>query len=108
MVDKKIIKISQAYLRELVSKGIEISHAFLYGSHSKGTAADDSDIDLLIVSPLFDKEVDVYLPKIWLSEIRTKNRIEPYLVGQKRFLEDDMSPLIQIVRKEGLAISLAN
>jgi hypothetical protein len=31
-------------------------------------------------------------------------RIEPYTVGLKKFLSDDVSPLLQIVKHEGIEI----
>ena len=107
MADKEIIKITKDYLNELLLAGIKISCAFLYGSHSRETATSESDIDLLIVSPLFDDDIDQYLPKIWLSKIRTQNRIEPFLVGEKRFIEDDVSPLLEIIKKEGIEIKFS-
>ncbi len=106
MVNAKVIKIVKEYLDELAAKGIEIKKAFIYGSHASGTASPDSDIDLMLVSPLFDSETDKYMPAIWLSKIRTENRIEPIAVGEKRFIEDDVSPIIEIVRQEGVEVKV--
>ncbi len=106
MVNAKVIKIVKEYLDELAAKGIEIKKAFLYGSQANGTASPDSDIDLMLVSPLFDSETDKYMPAIWLSKIRTENRIEPLAIGEKRFIEDDVSPIIEIVRQEGIQITI--
>ncbi len=105
MVDPKVIKVVKEYLDELAFKGIKIKKAFIYGSQVNGTASHESDIDLMLVSPLFDTETDKYMPAIWLSKIRTENRIEPIAVGEKRFIEDDVSPLIEIVRQEGVEIT---
>ncbi len=104
MVNTKVIKVVKEYLDELSSKGIEIKKAFIYGSQANGTASKDSDIDLMLVSPLFDGETDKYMPAIWLSKIRTENRIEPIAIGEKRFIEDDVSPIIEIVRQEGVEV----
>jgi predicted nucleotidyltransferase len=105
MVDPKIIKIVKEYLDELAAKGIEIKKAFIYGSHANGSAKPDSDIDLMLVSPLFDNETDKYMPAIWLSRVRTENRIEPIAIGEKRFIDDDVTPLIEIVRQEGVEVT---
>ncbi len=105
MVNAKVIKIVKEYLDELAGKGIEIKKAFIYGSQANGTASPDSDIDLMLVSPLFDDETDKYMPALWLSNIRTENRIEPIAIGEKRFIEDDVSPIIEIVRQEGVEIT---
>ncbi len=105
MVDPKVIKVVKDYLDELAAKGIEIKKAFIYGSHAKGTAGASSDIDLMLVSPLFDNETDKYMSAIWLSRTRTDNRIEPIAVGEKRFIDDDITPLIEIVRHEGVEVT---
>jgi hypothetical protein len=44
----------------------------------------------MLISPLFDENTD---------------KIEPIAIGEKRFLTDDMSPLIEIVRQEGIEIA---
>jgi len=35
---------------------------------------------------------------------KVDSRIEPFIVGAKRFLIDDYSPLLEIVRQEGIEI----
>ncbi|WP_227762516.1 nucleotidyltransferase domain-containing protein [Zhaonella formicivorans] len=42
-----------AYLKALNKMGVTISSAYLYGSQAEGTADSDSDIDLIVVSPVF-------------------------------------------------------
>ncbi|HET56264.1 MAG TPA: nucleotidyltransferase domain-containing protein [Ignavibacteria bacterium] len=105
MVDAKVIKVVREYIQELMLKGILIKKAFIYGSHVHGKPNQESDIDLMLISPLFDNDTDKYMPSLWLSRIRTDNRIEPVAVGEKRFLEDDTSPLIEIVRREGFEVA---
>jgi len=36
---------------------------------------------------------------------RSENHIEPFIVGEKRFLTDDISPIIGIVKQEGIEIA---
>lgn len=105
MVNSEVLKVVKEYLQELSLNGVFISKAFLYGSQTKGTATKESDIDLMLISPSFDEDLDKYLPSIWLSKKRTENRIEPIAVGEKRFLSDDSSPIIGIVRQEGIEIA---
>lgn len=105
MVTREIIEIIRTYLCELEQNGVHISRAFLYGSQARGAATTESDIDLMLVSPLFDSEYYEYLPAIWFSDFRTEHRIEPFIVGEKRFLTDDTSPIIGIVKKEGIEIA---
>jgi len=105
MVDKKIIDIVKKYLNILSQEGIVISKAYIYGSQVHGTATEESDIDLMLVSPIFDENTDKYAPVLWLSTRKASYKIEPIAVGQKRFLSDDRSPLIEIVRQEGIEIA---
>jgi predicted nucleotidyltransferase len=105
MVSTKIIEIIKLYLNELSEKRIYISKCFLYGSHAKGSASESSDINIMLVSPLFDIGKEKYLPAIWLSNIRTNHRIEPLVIGEQRFLTDDISPIIEVVRQEGIEIA---
>jgi predicted nucleotidyltransferase len=105
MVNREIVDVVKKYLSELELNGLHISKAFIYGSQVHGTATAESDIDLMLVSPQFDFEYEEYLPFIWFSMIRSDNHIEPYIVGEKRFLTDDMSPIIGIVKYEGFEIA---
>lgn len=93
----------------LNSSGIPVDKAFLYGSYSRNEATDDSDIDIMIVSKIFDDSntSDLVKAKVWRLTEETKVKIEPYIVGLQRFIYDDVSPLMQIVRKEGIEIKLS-
>ena len=105
MVSKKIINIIKIYIKELITKDLQIKKVYLYGSYAKGTASVDSDIDLAIISPQFDSDSDKYAPVIWLSDYRAEHKIEPITIGEERFKKDDVSPLLEIVRKEGIEIT---
>ncbi|MDR3609258.1 MAG: nucleotidyltransferase domain-containing protein [Ignavibacteriaceae bacterium] len=105
MVDDKVINIVKDYLRKLEIKGLHISKAYLYGSQAKGNATKDSDIDLMLVSPLFDDNTDSYAALIWFSASEVSYKIEPITVGEKKFQSDEYSPLIGIVKKEGIEIA---
>lgn len=49
----KVTKIVRDYLSVLEKKGIPLQNAYLFGSQTKGTAGPYSDIDLIVVSPIF-------------------------------------------------------
>jgi predicted nucleotidyltransferase len=106
MVNREIVIIIKEYLKNLETKGLHISKAYLYGSQAKGSASNDSDIDLMLVSPLFDGNTDKYAGIIWFSASEVSYKIEPITVGEKRFLSDEYSPLIGIVKKEGIEIAV--
>lgn len=78
-----------------------------FGSQVIGNAHTWSDMDLLVVSPYFDEKrtrADINL--LWRIAARTDNRIEPIPVGQRQFVEDDSSAIIEIARREEQVISL--
>jgi predicted nucleotidyltransferase len=67
-----------------------------------------SDIDLLVVSPKYDSQrtrEDINL--LWHVAARTDSRIEPIPVGMRQFETDDSSAIIEIARREGQKVSLA-
>lgn len=85
MVDDKIINIVKDYLKNLESKGLHISRAYLYGSQVNGNATIESDIDLMLVSPLFDNDSDKYAGVVWFSASEVSYKIEPHIVGRRNF-----------------------
>jgi predicted nucleotidyltransferase len=108
MAKKNVINSIRAYLRFLEQQGIQVSFGVLYGSYAKENANEWSDIDLLVVSPLYDRNrtIDDY-EKLWIYAARTDSRIEPIPVGERQYLEDDSSAIIEIARREGQIIPLA-
>jgi predicted nucleotidyltransferase len=110
MADKTIVKIVQDYLRLVTQNGIPVRFGVLYGSYAKGTAHEGSDIDLLVVSPVYDDEKQRTHKKwgeLWHIATDTDIRIEPIPVGEKQYQEDDSSMIIEIARREGQVIPLA-
>ncbi len=47
--------IVEAFVAALEAQDIAVEKALLFGSHARGTANKDSDVDLIIVSPSFYK-----------------------------------------------------
>ena len=108
MADKTVIKAVQNYLRFLIAQGIPVSYGVLYGSYATGKAHKWSDIDLLVVSPKFDgKRTTEDYESLWIYAGRLDNRIEPIPVGEKQYREDDENIIIEIARREGQIIPLA-
>ena len=104
MVNPKVIEVVKLYLDFLFEEGITITKAFIYGSQARGTATEESDIDVMLISPLFDEGTDKFAPILWLTARKAGYKIEPIAIGEKRFQIDDVSPLIEIVRQEGIEI----
>ena len=103
--DEAIDKLKK-YLALLEDNGVEISKAFLFGSYLRNEAHEDSDIDVMVVSPAFNIRNDEMIGRVWALTRKVDSRIEPYLVGLNRFLDDDVSPILEVVKQEGLEITL--
>ena len=98
------INIVISYLNILKQAGINIDRAFLYGSFARNEATENSDIDLMLVSSMFDTDDDYVLAKPWIYSAKVDPRIEPISVGLLRFNNDDTSPIIELVRQTGIEI----
>jgi predicted nucleotidyltransferase len=108
MADEAIIRAIKDYLRTVIAHGIPVLYGVLYGSYARGDAHQWSDIDLLVISPVYDRpreREDIY--NLWRIAARTDSRIEPIPVGERQYIEDDSSAIIEIARREGQIIPLA-
>jgi predicted nucleotidyltransferase len=108
MVDKTIVKSVQRYLTYVSQQGIPVSYGVVFGSYAKDKAHHWSDIDLLVVSPRFDEtQTAEDHERLWMYAARMDYRIEPIAVGEKQFKEDKSSLILEIARREGQIIPLA-
>jgi predicted nucleotidyltransferase len=107
MADKGIVKSIQQYLQVVKQKGIPVKFGVLFGSYARGQEHEWSDIDLLVVSPLYDKHrTHKDMVKLWRIAADTDFRIEPIPVGEKQFENDKESMIVIIARHEGQVIPL--
>jgi len=104
MAKDEVIKILKKYIKLLNSEGFSITKAFLFGSYSTDSATEESDIDIMIVSDKFDETDDFAIGKIWNLTRKINTRIEPFIIGIKKFREDNSSPLINQVKSNGIEI----
>jgi len=106
MPHEEIIKIIRRFISNLYQSGISIDKAFLYGSYARNEANEDSDIDIMLVSSLFDTDDDEILSRPWSLELREDHRIEPYSVGLKKYESGDFSPILDVIKQEGIEIEI--
>lgn len=108
MVDKSVKTIVKKYLKKLKEAGYNDCFAVIYGSQATGKTHEWSDIDLLIVSPVFNngiKRSDVNT--LWRIAATTDSRIEPIPAGKIQFETDDGNAIIEIARRTGYIINPA-
>lgn len=107
MVKKSVIKKTRQYLMRVCDAGIPVEQGIIFGSYARGEAHRESDIDLLVVSPLFDEMKDNrMLDQLWRIGWRVDSRIEPFAVGVREFAENESSPILEIARREGVSVRL--
>jgi predicted nucleotidyltransferase len=103
------VKSVRNYLRRVNSEGIAVKFGVIFGSQTKGRRGRWSDIDVLVVSAQFDgarnrRDVDL----LWQLAAKVDRRIEPVPCGEKQWGEEDCSAIIEIARREGETIGLAD
>jgi predicted nucleotidyltransferase len=104
MVKKEVVEILKKYIMLLNEEGISVNKAFLFGSYADNSADEMSDIDVLIVSDKYDESNDIAVGMAWKLTKKISTRIEPYLIGVKKFTGDESSPLINLIKSKGIEI----
>lgn len=108
MVAESIVESVRDYLQAVSSQGIPVEYGVVFGSQARGNTHEWSDIDLLVVSSLYDRRRTYEEAAIlWEVAAFTDSRIEPIPVGERQFSEDDSSAIIEMARREGIRIDLA-
>lgn len=107
MVNQTVVGVIQSYVSVLRAAGVNVREAVLFGSHAKGEANEDSDIDVMIIAPEFDHLEDRGLINL-LWGLRTDSPwpLQPFPCGVRQWAEDDAIPIIEVARLEGVPIEL--
>lgn len=93
------------FLNLLRQNGINISQVILFGSYAKGKPTPDSDIDLVVVSPRFGKNIPKEMMFLRKIAIKVDSRIEPIPLSPND-LKDRYSTFIQEIKQKGKKIAL--
>ncbi len=106
MVDlpNRIIKTIKKYLEELKKNKIPVDEIILFGSYARGNFDDFSDIDLLLVSPIFEGKRFEDKNKIREITLKVSPQIEVLPCSREEFKKK--SPLIEEILKTGVKISI--
>ena len=96
------IKIAYEFADAIKSDDIKL--IMLFGSVARGDDTEESDIDILIVSPIADK-IKPYIHNIAVDIILEKNEvISPRLMTEEQFNRTEDCPFLSDVLKEGVII----
>jgi uncharacterized protein len=104
--NQKVNKIIKDYINA-VRHDIPVSKVILYGSHARGVAKPNSDIDIAIISNKFGKnpqeEGKFLFRKLWETK---HSSIEPVGYSPKTFNSPNPSPLLHEIRKYGKVVKV--
>lgn len=98
-MDKEIVKIARIYAQK-VRDFMPVSMVILYGSHVRGSAGEDSDIDIAVVVEKFRGNYLRTSAQLFNLVRDVSKRIEPVLLSR----ENDKSGFLENVMKHGKVI----
>jgi len=78
-----------------------IEAVYLFGSHAKGTANPNSDIDVALVVNHFEGDYFDIIPPIWLLREGIDFRIEPHVIAR----DTDYAGFIDEIQQTGILVN---
>jgi predicted nucleotidyltransferase len=101
MDQRKASEIARKYFDFVKENEVNVKKGYIFGSFAKGTANEDSDIDLAIV---FNELDDTFDMQVKLMKIRRKfdSRIEPHPFRESDF--QNSNPLAYEIMKTGVEL----
>ncbi len=104
-IERSLVAVIQRYLQAVAAQGIPVQCGVLYGSQATGSTHEWSDIDLLVVSPRFDRPYGrEETHRLWRTAARIDSRIEPIPVGKRQWEEETGSALLEMARRTGILV----
>ena len=99
MAKNEVLNTAKAYA-DAVRGILDTKAIFLYGSHAKGTANENSDIDIAIVVDEVPGDYLTIVSKLWGLTREVDYDIEPVLLTEA----DNQSGFLQTIEKTGIAV----
>ena len=99
MDQSKVLSIAREYA-DAVRQMMDTDAIFLYGSHARGTATKDSDIDIAVVVDHIPADYLETVTALWKLTRTVNLEIEPVLLAAS----DDRSGFLNTVRRTGIAV----
>ncbi len=98
MDKEQAIALAKKY-KEVVGERLPLKAMYLYGSYSKGTHTEDSDIDIAVVVDKLSDDFFEDTPLLWKLRRKISTLIEPVLLT-----EDYSDPLYYDILRTGTII----
>lgn len=86
--------------KSLLSQHYKVVSLFLYGSYSRGSQREDSDIDVAVVVSELEGDYLAYTTLLWKLRSEIDSRIEPVLFEAGK----DPSGFLEQIRAHGIEI----
>ena len=99
MAQDEVMNLAKAYA-DAVRGMMDTKGIFLYGSYAKGTAREDSDIDIAVIVDHVPGDYLSTVSKLWGLTRAVGDTIEPVLLTE----QDNQSRFIETVYRTGIAI----
>ena len=99
MAQDEVMNLAKAYANA-VRGMMDTKGIFLYGSYAKGTAREDSDIDIAVIVDHIPGDYLSAVSKLWGLTRTVDDAIEPVLLTE----QDNQSQFIETVYQTGIAI----
>ena len=98
----EIAGVVRKYIEELEKNRIHVSQALIFGSHAKGTANSDSDIDVALISEAFTGDRFEDRRKIVPLRRHIDTRIEPIPLKPEDF--NNGGTLVEEIKRTGIVV----
>ena len=99
MAESEVLNTAREYA-DAVRGILDARAIFLYGSHAKGTATKDTDIDIAVVVDEVPGDYLTVVSQLWGLTSRVSHDIEPVLLTAA----DNQSGFLQTVERTGIAV----
>ena len=99
MAENEVIDIAKTYA-EKVRRIMNPKAVILYGSHAKGTATKDSDIDIAVIVDSIETDYLSAVTQLWSLTRSVNDEIEPVLLLEG----NDDSGFLSTVQSTGIAV----
>ncbi len=96
--------IVQKYAAKLKEENFPFLEIYLFGSYSKNSAHEDSDIDIAVISDKINMNGGKNRLRLWSMKRQVDSRIEPHGFTSKEF-ENWNNPLVYEIRTTGIRIA---